>query len=249
MIIRWPNILFRILILACHFIFDILANPLVLGIKIKVVNHIIVTDFIPLILTQVLTVVLKDIVRAHWELGWAWSSLLLSDELFLLWILASTYYSHALLWRGWIRFVLAESIVYSLLMVHNVVNINGLKLTWRCRRLKVIIVTFISRFVLRALSFLTGLEHLSWVTIIVVDWRATSYWWERLLWVKLNIVHLKISFWGWSLNKTSSNSSGISNWLRHPNIWDLKFIISCLGLWRPKLIHILPIRIEIRINC
>ena len=71
MIIRWPNILFWILILACHFIFDILANPLVLGIKIKVVNHIIVTDFIPLILTQVLTVVLKDIVRAHWELGWA----------------------------------------------------------------------------------------------------------------------------------------------------------------------------------
>mgnify|MGYP007038725863 FL=1 len=97
MIIRWPNILFGILILASHFIFDVLSNPLVLGIEVKVVNHIIVTDFVPLVLTQVLTIVLQDIVRAHWELSWAGASLLLSDELFLLGVLASAYYSHALL--------------------------------------------------------------------------------------------------------------------------------------------------------
>ena len=71
MIIRWSLIIFRILVLARLFIFNVLAHPFVLGIQVEVVNHIVVADFVPFVLAQVLTIVLEHIVRAHWELGWA----------------------------------------------------------------------------------------------------------------------------------------------------------------------------------
>lgn len=89
MVVRWSDIFLWIFILTCHLTFDVLANPLILRVEVKVVNHIIVTDLISLILTEMLTIMLKHVVRCHWELCWAASSILLSYELLLLGVLAS----------------------------------------------------------------------------------------------------------------------------------------------------------------
>ena len=232
MIVWWTDILLRIFILTCHFIFDILTNSLVLSIQVQVVNHIVVTDLVPLVLTQVLSVVLQNIVRAHWELRWGRSSLLLADEFLLLRVLAATHNAHALLGASRIGFVLAKGIIGSLLVVKDMVNVNGLKLSRWCRPLIVsAIVSIIDGFILRALPFLPSFKHLGRVSTIIIDWRATSNRWECLLWVKFDIVHLKISLWSWSLNQPSSYCSSIGHRLRHPNIGNSKLVIDRLGLW------------------
>lgn len=88
MIIRWTLIIFRILILASELISDVLAYSFVIGIQVKIVYHFIVRNLIPLILTQMLSIVLNHIIRAHRELRMRAPSLLLCDELLLLGVLA-----------------------------------------------------------------------------------------------------------------------------------------------------------------
>ena len=84
MIIRWSNILLRILILASKLILYVLSHSLVLGIQIEIVNHIIVLYLISFILTQMLPIVFKYVIGAHRKLSWGGSSRLLVYELLLL---------------------------------------------------------------------------------------------------------------------------------------------------------------------
>ena len=84
MIIRWSYILLRILILASKLILNVLPHSLVLCIQIEVVYHIIVLYLISFILTQMLSIVFKDVIGAHRKLSWGGSSSLLLYELLLL---------------------------------------------------------------------------------------------------------------------------------------------------------------------
>jgi hypothetical protein len=84
MVIWWSTLLFGALILTRELICNILANSLILGIQIEVVDDFIISDLVPFILAQMLPIVFEDILGAHGELGWAGASSLGVDELFVL---------------------------------------------------------------------------------------------------------------------------------------------------------------------
>ena len=248
MVVRWAYVLLWILVLASHLILDVLTYSLVLWIEVKIVNNIIVSNFISLILTKMLSIVFENIITAHWELCWTIAPLCLGDELLLLWVLTSTDNTHALLGAGRVRLILSQGVVNALL----VVTIHVYCFQFRCRlsSREIVVVTFIYGFVLGTLSFLTSFDNICGIALaVVVDRGDASNWWKGLLWVEFNVVHLEIPLWCRTLNKPSSNGSCISNWLRKDtNIWNSKIIGVRLSLRWSNLVYILSVWIKVWID-
>ena len=120
--------------------------------------------------------------------------------------------THALLGAGRVGLVLSQSVVNTLLLVHLIVHVDRFQFCYWLSTRKIVVVPFVYCFVLRPLAFLlTGFQHLGRVAAVIVDRGAASNWWESLLRIKFDIVHLKISFGCWSWHETSSNSSCIGD--------------------------------------
>jgi hypothetical protein len=91
---------------------------------------------------------------------------------------------------------LPERIVNSLLLIENVIDIDGFQTVLRVSSSKVLLViTIVDRFVLGPFAHtLAGFEYLSGVAAVVVDWRAPGHW-RELLRIELDVVHLQVPFW------------------------------------------------------